>query len=300
MAVELRHLRYFAAVAEHGQVSRAARALYLTQPALSQALSQLERNLGFALFERMPHGMQLTPAGRELLGDAHAAIAAADRLLSRAADHRFVASGRLVVGYLTEGFPHLMGPLAEFGRARPGISVSVRELDFLSQHDALRTGGVDIALLYPPPPDMPLWPLGIARLSVAMRPDAELATATAVALEDLARQVLPRITGAPGYWRETYLLSHLRDGSYADTETELLSPHQVMAKVLTGECVSTVPDFLAERYAGEAFVTRPVEGLEPVPYGFTWTRETPAVRAFLEVLQDGEFDHPELAAHRRL
>ena len=67
MAVELRHLRYFAAVAEHGQVSRAARALYLTQPALSQALSQLERNLGFALFERMPHGMQLTPAGREVL-----------------------------------------------------------------------------------------------------------------------------------------------------------------------------------------------------------------------------------------
>jgi hypothetical protein len=73
-----------------------------------------------------------------------------------------------------------------------------------------------------------------------------------------------------------------------------------MAKVLTGECVSTVPDFLAERYAGEAFVTRPVAGLEPVPYGFTWTRETPGVRGSVFVRPGGVSDHPEPAAHRRV
>src|SRR5256885_3489980 len=71
--MELRHLRYFVAVAEQGNVSRAARKLFIAQPPLSAQLKQLEEEVGAALFTRLPRGARLTPAGESLLEDARQA-----------------------------------------------------------------------------------------------------------------------------------------------------------------------------------------------------------------------------------
>jgi DNA-binding transcriptional LysR family regulator len=69
-------LRYFVTVAEEGQITRAARRLHIAQPALSQALAQLEAELDIVLFERHPRGVTLTPAGEAFLVKARAALAA--------------------------------------------------------------------------------------------------------------------------------------------------------------------------------------------------------------------------------
>src|SRR3954451_9157492 len=96
MGVELRHVRYLAAAAEAGQVSLAARRLHMAQPALSQALRGLERELGVALLHRHARGVELTDAGEAFLAKARIAIAATDEAIQAARRLR----DQLVIGFV--------------------------------------------------------------------------------------------------------------------------------------------------------------------------------------------------------
>ena len=145
--MELRQLRYFAAVARHGHFGRAAEELYVTQSALSQQVARLEEELGLALALRTSRGVQLTPAGAELLEhaeeilgrveharaaiDAHAgAVRGAARLASTAHD-----AGGLAVG------------VAAFHAARPGVRLSVRLVAAAEAVALTVNGSVDAAVV---------------------------------------------------------------------------------------------------------------------------------------------------------
>ena len=80
-SIELRHLRYFVAVAEHLHFGRAARALHLSQPPLSRQIRDLERHLGVDLFDRNPHGVALTESGRRMLGESRRILGEFSRTL---------------------------------------------------------------------------------------------------------------------------------------------------------------------------------------------------------------------------
>ena len=82
MSVELRHLRAFVVVAEEAHVGRAAQRLFISQPALSRQMQQLEREIGAPLLLRTPQGVELTETGNELLGRAHVALEAAEDALA--------------------------------------------------------------------------------------------------------------------------------------------------------------------------------------------------------------------------
>src|SRR5262249_39792874 len=99
MPFKLRHLRYFVAVADQGQLTLAAKKLHLAQPALSQAISSLEGELGVHLFKRHARGVTLTSAGEVFLPKARAAIEASDD--AALAARSLARSGR---GLLTFGF----------------------------------------------------------------------------------------------------------------------------------------------------------------------------------------------------
>lgn len=98
--MELRALRYFAAVAEELHFGRAARRLHMTQPPLSRAIRQLEADLGVALFERSPSGVALTAVGAWFYQDARALLDQADRLRAKVAAAAGAAT--LTVGMLTD------------------------------------------------------------------------------------------------------------------------------------------------------------------------------------------------------
>ncbi len=154
--MELRHLRYFVAVAEAEHFGRAAAGLRVSQPALSQQIADLERELGVALFERLPRGVRLAETGRVFLDAAREALAVVAAGVERARD-----VGRGVAGRLTVGLPEtaasaarVRGALAALRAAWPGATVVASGLPWLEQAPAVLDGRLDAGFAWSPDPDL--------------------------------------------------------------------------------------------------------------------------------------------------
>lgn len=146
--MELRHLRYFVAVAEEENITRAAARLRVAQPSLSRQIRDLEADLGLALFEHGARSLRLTEAGRQLLGEARAVLA---RLEEAVRSTKAVADGEggeIRIGYApslaVELLPRM---LRQFQRERPGVRVQLHDLSTLEMLRGLRDGSLHIALL---------------------------------------------------------------------------------------------------------------------------------------------------------
>jgi len=151
-------LEYFVAVAQEGQMTRAARRLRIAQPALSQAVAQLESELGVQLFERHARGVSLTPAGSALYEKALAAVGAEEDASSTARWLSRAERGTIAFGFV--GAPPSLDSrveLEDFARAHPGIDFRYRELPFPGTDTARWMDAVDVAVSHEPPPDERLW-----------------------------------------------------------------------------------------------------------------------------------------------
>ena len=125
--MELRQLRYFVAVADEGNISRAARKIFLTQPALSRQIKSLEEEIGQCLLERQAHSIQLTPAGESLLTEARDLLQHADQVLDRV---REAGRGvRLRVGYAPSLAAGLLSTaVLNFTQAHPNARIELLDL----------------------------------------------------------------------------------------------------------------------------------------------------------------------------
>jgi DNA-binding transcriptional LysR family regulator len=146
--VELRHLRYFLAVAETLHFGRAAQKLGMAQPPLSQQIRKLEALVGAPLFERTTRGVTLTPAGAMLRERAASTMA---RLADDLEQTRRVArgeEGRLTVGFSgSVMFTELPAAIQQYRRAYPRVEVQLREMWTAAQLDAIADGSIDVAFL---------------------------------------------------------------------------------------------------------------------------------------------------------
>jgi DNA-binding transcriptional LysR family regulator len=140
MTVEIRHLRAFLAIAEEQNLTRAAARLHLTQPALSRALAQMERDLGVLLVERSTHHLELTEAGRAFEQRAFDAVRAFETALASAVGRELP----LRLGHSWSAGIHLAAILRSWGAAaRPCDIVVIRSDD---RSAGLTSGAVDAAL----------------------------------------------------------------------------------------------------------------------------------------------------------
>ncbi len=149
--MELRHLKYFVAVAEELNVRRAAERLRVAQPALSTQIKALEEELEARLFQRTTRSVLLTDAGRVFLEEARGVLSAAGKAeqAARKAHHGIV--GTLRLGMIAPAAtPRLAKVLRGFHQKFPGVQLAIFELTSVEQLRRLRAGELDIGLLRPP------------------------------------------------------------------------------------------------------------------------------------------------------
>jgi LysR family transcriptional regulator, benzoate and cis,cis-muconate-responsive activator of ben and cat genes len=153
--MELRHLRYFVAVAEAENVSRAALKLHVSQPALSRQIRDLEDELGFRLLERTAKSVSLTEAGRVFLDESRAVLQRADDAIRVARAAASGGHGELHVGYApTLAARILPATLRAFQATTPGVRVKLHDLSTEEMLAGLRDERLQVAFLVRPPAAM--------------------------------------------------------------------------------------------------------------------------------------------------
>ena len=155
--LELRHVRYFTSVASAGSISRAAEALRLAQPALSNQIKALEQQVGTALFDRTHQGTRLTPAGAAFHRSATKLIDRVERFVTMASsvERGELGALRIAVGQLPLLSARVGLTVATIRREYPNVVVDLLEIPAPEQYRALRAGEVDIAITPTPPDDEP-------------------------------------------------------------------------------------------------------------------------------------------------
>lgn len=150
--MELRHLRYFVAVAEEGHITRAAERLGMQQPPLSQQIRALEGELGVQLFRRKPRGVELTEAGTSLLADARAVLTGVEGAVARARRTARGEQGAVVVGFTSSApfHPFVPATIRAFRERYPDVSLALEEAGTGDLVDGLRSERIDAAFIRSP------------------------------------------------------------------------------------------------------------------------------------------------------
>lgn len=216
--MELRQLRYFIAVAEEMNITRAAQRLHMTQPPLSRQLQLIEDEIGLPLFERGARPLKLTDAGRVLYAQARRVLEQADELapLTRRLAQ---AAERIVIGFVPST---LYGALPEviraFREAAPAVELSLIEMFTLEQLGALKGGRIDIGfgrLRFDD--DRLVREVLVEERLIAALPDGHPLAApdASISLADIAGQTLIVYPSTPRPSFADQQLSALRDGGLA-------------------------------------------------------------------------------------
>jgi DNA-binding transcriptional LysR family regulator len=270
-------LNYFVRVAEAGQISRAARTLYVAQPALSQAIARLERQLGVELLERHPRGVTLTSAGEIFFEKARAALEAEAQAAATARSLARCGSGLIELGFLGSP-PPLIAPaiLEAFTSAYADVDVSFRELRFPTCSTAEWLADVDLALCYSPTPheEVEIQPLWSEPRAVLLDRTHRLAARTELSVEDvLDERFYGHHPTVDETWVEFWNLGDHRGGPplsiTSDTPANAL---ELVAAITAGHAISTFPWAVAKTVAGlvPSLAAIPLRDAAPATCSLVW------------------------------
>jgi DNA-binding transcriptional LysR family regulator len=289
--MELRHLRYFVALAETLHFGRAAARLHISQPPLTRQIRALETTLGTPLFERSRQGVTLTPAGTALLPEARRLLRDAAALREGAMQAAHGRIGRLNLGFIsTAAYNVLPGLLPAFHRTHPGVKLQLREATTDVQLTALREGDLDVGIVLPPvmaptQRNEPIFrePL-VAPLPAARRWPQRLRLA---ALADEPFVLFPREVGIGMY---DLIVAYCRMAGFRPrVEQEAIQMQTIVSLVAAGMGVALVPASLTlMRRTGVVYRTL-TEHSPLVEIGLAWRArdDSPAVGALVAAALNG-------------
>ena len=240
--MELRQLEYFVAVAKHRHFGRAAESVYVTQPALSQQVQRLEAELGIALLRRTSRGVELTPAGEDMLGRAEAILAEVAKARGAMDEHAGVVRGAVRVAATTADALRLPDVLANFHREHPGVRLALRHASPSEVLELVRRGAVDLAVLSlggESVDGLTVTPLPDEPLRAIAAPD-ESFRAVAISVEDLRGR--PFVLGEPGTALRATVMAACQEHGFSPVPLlEVSDPATVRFLVSAGLGVSLVP-----------------------------------------------------------
>jgi DNA-binding transcriptional LysR family regulator len=290
--VELRQLAVFVAVAEEGSFTRAADRLHVVQSAVSAGVRNLERELGARLFDRSTHKVALSDAGRALLPEARATLAAAVAARDAVDAVRGGVRGTVILGNLqAQGMRaiDLAGVLAEFRSEHPGVEVQIRQGGSFEMATQVREGALDLAFVALPDqrfPGLELVPVASEPIVLAVAADHPLAARARIELAALTAET---IIDFPDGWgiRMANDRAFAAAGVTRQIAYEVNDTGSVIGFVRHGLAIGLLPASLFEDTSGVAFV--PIRGRAPQFLTAIATpsnrRPTAASRALLQTLQ---------------
>ncbi|MEW2288723.1 LysR family transcriptional regulator [Streptomyces sp. NPDC047841] len=288
MDVDSRLLRSFLAVAEEGSLVRAAERVYVSQPALTKQIRQLESRLGVRLFDRSRTGMALTDAGRELARRAPDVLAAWDDALraARAAGRRTARVLRVgfVASAANEATP---GIVAEFARRWPGWRAELRQAPWTNPSAGLADGEVDAALLRLPFPGQDALRFEVLFSEerwVALPSTHRLAERARIAFRELWDEPFVAAPPETGAWRDHWLAAGEREGRPVRIGAVTEQPDDWLSAIASGYGIALAPASAARFYARPGVVYRPVTGVGPTRVAVAWAPaddSNPVVRDFV-------------------
>ncbi|MBF2003343.1 MAG: LysR family transcriptional regulator [Synechococcales cyanobacterium M58_A2018_015] len=203
--MELRHLRYFVAVAEELHFGRAAERLHMAQPPLSQQIRQLEEYLGFQLFYRTKRSVRLTEAGQQFLDDTRQLLHQLEQAIETGRQISRGERGQLVIGFVSSAAYNVLPLILRAFRSQvPAVRLELHEMATNEQLQWLREGKIDIGFLRPPVEDKTLHLQIIVRepMVVALPETHPLAAESQIALATLANEsfiLFPRLLSPRAY-----------------------------------------------------------------------------------------------------
>ncbi|HWI22689.1 MAG TPA: LysR family transcriptional regulator [Baekduia sp.] len=279
--IDSRLLRYFVAVAQELNFTRAAEHLGIAPPALSRAVAQLEALLEVKLLERSTRQVRLTPAGATLLDEGLPALDVLDAATRRA---RRVADPeqKLVLAFKADLDGGLLDPiLAAYRRENSEIPIEIMLCGWGEQARLLRQGRADVALVYAPIDERALDSevLLEERRVVAMARDEPLASHTAVRSSDLAARY--KQTHAPSIW--------IRRDEASGRTPDVADLTQMLRLVELSQLVILLPQSVADRYPRAQIAYRPLMDEPPASLLVAWSQSSHSlataafVRAAIEV-----------------
>ncbi|MFD4529684.1 LysR family transcriptional regulator [Streptomyces sp. NPDC058470] len=288
MDVDTRLLRYFIAVAEEGSLTRAADRLFVSQPALTKQVKQLESQLRVRLFTRSRAGMALTEAGRTLAERVPALLADWDRMLRETKSTADRAAHVLRVGFLASAANEATQRIiTEFTRRQPGWRVDMRQAAWSNPTAGLIGGDVHAALLRLPFPGQetlrveelftePRW--------IALPATHPLATRDQIPFSDLWDEPFVAALPESGWWRDYWLAADEREGHPVRIGAVTDQPDEWLSAIANGYGLALAPESAARFYARPGIVYRPVSGVSPSRVGVAWAPaddSDPVVQAFV-------------------
>jgi DNA-binding transcriptional LysR family regulator len=304
----LRQMQYFVAIAEEGQMTRAALRLHLAQPALSQAMAQLEHQLGVQLLERHAHGVSLTEAGEAFLAKARPALEAVAEAEWAVQPLRPATGGVIEFGFL--GVPPGLdgpGPLEDFSRTHPATEVRFRELPFPFVPTTSWLAEVDVAVCHVPPVDPGVWTLELHREPrVVLAPTRHpLAQRGELCVEDVLEETFvgfhPSVEPTwAGFWS---LDDHRGSPPKHVTLDRAHNPQELLASLAVRCAIATAPAFAAQVLSNvpTGVVAIPLRDADPsrimlVGHADCSNPNVAALRAFVRELEGPEAS-PDKGAH---
>ncbi|MGV9799525.1 LysR family transcriptional regulator [Mycobacterium sp. NPDC003449] len=284
--MDIRQLRFFLAVVDHGTVHRAAEHLYVAQPSISQSLRRLEGELGTELFMRRGRGLVLNSAGRALVDPARELVRLLEVARATVESVDGLRGGRLTVAAMpSQAVSPLTGLIAAFRARHPGVEVAVVATDRPEDvHEALRTGAAELGVLATPRgvpafDDLRSLPLETQNFVVVTRAEVDLPPEP---VDPRALAGLPLIVGQPGTG-----MRRVADAILAATDchlaVEIEHREALLPLVLDGVGAAVVAESWRQLAEAVGLAVRALADTEVLEVALVWQprRLSPAAEAFI-------------------
>ena len=276
MNLDLRHARAFVVLAEELHFGRAARRLFITQPALSRTIRQIEQTIGVRLVDRTTRRVSLTPSGEALVDIARDAVEAFDKLVSRATSLRHESDNTLRVAHQIGAALSLVPDIVRrFAQDHPDIQVELREFDFGEPFAGIDTAVSDVAFVRLPleHPDLRFEILEHEPLFAGLPADHRLAGRASISIEEILDEPILAAPKAAGRWRDYWLAMDYRSGAAPTVVEEAANFDAELQAVAFGKAVTITSLAAKLYYARPGVVFVPIIDAPPCDVALAWIGE---------------------------